>query len=240
MKNKLTVASLFGCAVASSACGTATPEEVAATTDTELALVRTADGAEVRFFESAPGEINIESTPAAGGEDPLARPDLADLRATGMYEAIAGEPAPEALVAAEARVALSEGTGETGELEPVGEADATLVAVPIGAADFQRRFCGSLSFCWVSRSTDLRDEEFAKGIKGYIYAVRGSVLLSIRRRENGWYQVLERQILPDAALPYTFDKHWGDLIRRKIKIEVKNATGDQYHIAYDWISRRGW
>ncbi|MDC0743589.1 hypothetical protein [Polyangium mundeleinium] len=237
MKLTLAVTSLLCCAL--TACGTGAPEETT-TTENVLALVRTADGAEVRFFESPPGELNLESTPAAGGEDPLARPDLGHLRATEVYEALAGEPAPEALVAAEARAALSEGSGETGELAPVGEGDAALVAVPIGATDFQRRFCGSLSFCWVNRSTDLRDEEFAKGIKGYIYAVRGSVFFGIRRRENGWYQVISRQILPEAALPYHFDEHWGDLIRRKIKIEVKNSTGDQYHLAYDWISRRGW
>ncbi|WP_437870677.1 hypothetical protein [Sorangium sp. So ce363] len=92
------------------ALGTVTPEGVAAA-ENVLAVVRTANGAEVRFFESAAGELSIESTPPSGGADPLAQLDLDALDATEVYEALAGQPAPEALRTAELRAALSERQG---------------------------------------------------------------------------------------------------------------------------------
>ncbi|WP_438042942.1 hypothetical protein [Sorangium sp. So ce128] len=219
------------------ALGTVTPEGVAAA-ENVLAVVRTANGAEVRFFESAAGELSIESTPPSGGADPLAQLDLDALDATEVYEALAGQPAPEALRTAELRAALSERAAETPDVEPVAEGGAALSAPPMSGEEFQQKYCAGMDFCWDNEMNDERMEERAKGIKGFIYAVRGTVVLSIRRKKHGWHQVISREVHPGGSEPFPFDEHWGDLIRRRIKLEVKNATGDQYHLAFSWISPR--
>lgn len=206
-----------------------------AAADDVMAVIHTADGAEVRFSEPTAGEIVIESRPGSGGEDPLAHLDLDALDATEVYEVLTGEAAPTALVAAQHRL---DNHMETAEPEEAGGADELAAAARAQIAsvasltpdEFRALYCAGMPHCLLNETGDLHVERRARQVRGWIYADQGDVRLTIRRkRVGGWRQIQTLDVLEGQI--GSFDSG-STTIRRQLKLEVKEAFGDVYHIAY--------
>jgi hypothetical protein len=203
----------LSCVVASSACvtGGAEGDDVrippGATADGITAddAAEAADGDEVRFSESAPRESLTENFVAG---------TVATMAPVGPLAADTPDDPP----------LVNRVTKVHPPIAGVRE------GISLSAEQFSRLYCPNMSHCLLDRTGKLRHQRREKGLEGYIHAKTGKITLSIRRRKviGGWYQVEQIDVLQGET--YEFELRWR--WRRPIKLEVKNAIGDVYHIAY--------
>ncbi|WP_437733645.1 hypothetical protein [Sorangium sp. So ce1335] len=248
MKGLILATLSFSCAFASAACDAEIPEggdgrlargaaAEGVAGDTRVAVVEAAGGARMHFSEPTPGELVLESSPEGDGGDLLDPVQLDALDATAVHEAFTGATAPTALLPPQHRFAAfmgDAGAGEAAGTDELAELAPTLLAAPMPARDFNRRYCSIMVLCKLNVS-NFHHRRWAKGFEGYIHVVRGSVQLRVSRKYvfRDWQLIRDHPVLEGET--YHFGpKDWN--IKRPIKIEVKNADeGDLFHIGYRFI-----
>jgi len=201
-----------------------------------VAVIKTAEGAEVLFSEPSPGEILIESIPGSSDVDPLAHLALDALNATEVYEALTGVAAPAALVAAQRRLDTSVEEVDPEEVDGTDDLAAAargqIVPLPlIGSVQFRNSYCRGMRFCYLNKTGSLFHETVAQRVDGRIYAVQGQVQLNLLgTRGNSWILSSTHSVVQGEL--YHFELTWNT--RRKVRLTVTEAIGDLYHIGYDF------
>ncbi|WP_437819928.1 hypothetical protein [Sorangium sp. So ce1078] len=246
MKQFMVATLSFSCAFASAGCDAEIPEggdgrlargaaAEGVAGDALVAVVETTGGARVHFSKPTSRELVLESIPDGDGDDLLDHVDLDAHDATVVYEAFTGATTPAALLPAQHRFAAfmsDAGVGEAAGTDELAELAPTLLAVPIPAREFDRRYCSIMPLCNLNQGVPFSQERWAKKAEGYIYAARGSVQLHVTRKYviEGWMPLRNRPVLEGELVPFKVGT-WR--FRRPIRIDVKNVDpGDVFHIAY--------
>ncbi|WP_437629513.1 hypothetical protein [Sorangium sp. So ce854] len=236
----LGLSALGGCAVEHAPGDEAVEEGLAPITS-----LRLEDGAEIRFFEPEEGSVIVVST----GEvlEPLkGQPPVA------VYEALSGQAAPPALIAAQARVdearlaagprhAPVEPEVEVEEAPPAPQARAAeglgTAAQALSAASFQSSYCNSTSYdfnyCWtdssVGRTVTINS---VANIHVHADATVGSIQVKVSRKKGvlgSWKTVFNQTVSTAGALDVTA---YTDTDNGKYEVVVSSVSAaDVYHLA---------
>ncbi|WP_438013560.1 hypothetical protein WMF18_21745 [Sorangium sp. So ce315] len=235
----LGLSALGGCAVEQAPGDEAVEEGLVPITS-----LRLEDGAEIRFFEPEEGSVIVVST----GEvlEPLkGQPPVA------VYEALSGQAAPPALIAAQARVdeaRLAAGPrraaeGPEVEIEealPAPQARAAeglgTAAQAMSAASFQASYCNSTSYdfnyCWTDSSVG-RTVTISSVAKIHVHAdaTVGSIQVKVSRKKGlgSWKTVFNQTVSTAGALDVT---EYTDTENGKYEVVVSSVSAaDVYHLA---------
>jgi hypothetical protein len=224
------------------------PDEIASAAEglNLVALVPTATGGTVEFYEPEPGRLLISGSERAGVTSDASRLDFATLSPDEIYAALAPDrTAPLALVEAYARAATIGPTerAAAAELQPARDHDGAsasdlVAAVGSNAIDdsecraawFEENYCGQ--WCWLHRTDDTDQvESDVTWVQGAACAYRGSIQFAAKYRpwytwqSGGSWTVLEGKA-----------RWWNrfDATDYDFKTVVREADGDGYHHGGWW------
>ncbi|WP_437961734.1 hypothetical protein WME76_20245 [Sorangium sp. So ce119] len=235
----LGLSALGGCAVEQAPGDEAVEEGLAPITS-----LRLEDGAEIRFFEPEEGSVIIVSTgevlEALKGQPPVA-----------LYEALSGQAAPPALIAAQARVdearlaagprrAPAQPEVEIEEAPPAPQARAAeglgTAAQALDAAGFQTAYCNSSSYdfnyCWtdssVGRTVTINS---VATFHAHADATVGSIQMVVSRKKGlgSWKTLFNQTVSTVGALDVT---GYTDTDNGKYEVVISSVSAsDVYHLA---------
>jgi hypothetical protein len=199
----------------------------------EIARVERADGASVAFIEIEPGAILVTGRAPSGSPPPLEGLSVRDHAAADIYEALVGEAAPAALVAAASRRDVDDewlaDAPDDAELAPVEPASLT-------ADGFRQRHCqddsGRVYVCLVNQRGDHTESERLHIAVGAVDALDGALTIRLRRykRLGGWTNLRSETV--DRGDVYTYQISWGGSIKRRFRVEVRDADATKYHFSF--------
>ena len=185
-------------------------------------------GAHVAIYQLTPGDLAV----VAGGELPAA---LEGKTPVEVYEAIAAESAPAALVESQARIAAAQALHAG---EPVGS--VSNVAAParsgienLTASDFQSQYCNpgvvDFDYCWTNRTNNYSATFYnIKWIHSHVNAYSGTLTHSLWYRAfAGSWQLIDSDITTGSSYVSTFNEQSnGDY-----EVSLTDAAGDGYHLS---------
>lgn len=195
-------------------------------TDSEAPLASAEQGGtRVDVFQVALGDLMVVAT----GDLPEG---LEGKTPVEIYEAVAGQKAPAALVERQAQIAANQRpsahVGTTSGGKPAASGDAQLTA-----ADFQAANCnpGTVDFdlCFTNSTNDYSRSFFnIKWIHSHLNAYRGTVSQSLQYRPalGSW-----RQVDFESTTGSSFVSTFNEQDNGDYEINITNASGDGYHLA---------
>jgi hypothetical protein len=226
-----------------------TPTEVSSAV--VLAQVITQDGTEYSFLQSKTGDLTL----AVGATQAIDIAKLVEAHANvaDLYEALSRQTAPEALRAAEQRLADDEVTPQlqpptpgldlvpefnAGELNPVrGPGDLVgRSAHPLTSAQFQNMYCPSgwhFLYCWPDTGGNPWVQRDAWSMHGAMSATNCSTRFRFRYYDDGdWYTLVDRVATPGQHWTYY---QFGSTRSRRFEVLNNGGCGVRFSaFGYFW------
>lgn len=208
-------------------------DEASSTGGSVLASVTLRDGSKVEFVDLA-GGIVVTAEFDAKTADPLGSLNEQTTSLVGLYENLAGTPAPQALLDAEQRLQSGDRTAMSGMqgaegVEPKsGDASPT---ISMSASAFQGIHCASTGFCLTNRVSSVTVSRSAVlSARGAVDCVAGKVTVAFSEKLIGPWQFTQRFVRDvSAGKTFTFAAFY--LLPTDVRLTVVPQPIGTYHLA---------